>query len=118
MHTKKSTHCTKNKEITLEITTKGSLPPYYLVLQLLESNGSHVTAQKMEFSIKDFFSKCDQIRRKLRIWSQLMKKPLMENFIFCAVGQPSHHIHFCWVCKEQIKLICILCSVIVVLCLK
>ena len=27
------------------------------------------TAQKMKFSIKDFFSKCDQIRRKPRIWS-------------------------------------------------
>ena len=25
------------------------------------------TAQKMKFSIEDFFSKCDQIRRKLRI---------------------------------------------------
>ena len=44
------------------------------------------TAQKMKFSIKDFFSKCDQIRRKLRIWSHLLKKSLMENFIFCAVG--------------------------------
>ena len=40
------------------------------------------TAQKIEFSIKDFFSKCDQIQRKLRIWSQLLKKSLMENFIF------------------------------------
>ena len=40
---------------------------------------------KNEFSIKDFFSKCDQIRRKLRIWSHLLKKSLMENFIFCAV---------------------------------
>ena len=39
----------------------------------------------MKFSIKDFFSKCDQIRRKLRIWSHLLKKCLMENFIFCAV---------------------------------
>ena len=38
----------------------------------------------MEFSIKDFFSKCDQIRRFLRIWSRLLKKSLMENFIFCA----------------------------------
>ena len=28
-------------------------------------------------------SKCDQIRRKLRIWSYLLKKSLMENFIFC-----------------------------------
>ena len=34
----------------------------------------------------DFFSKCDQIRRKLRIWSHLLKKSLMENFIFvCGV---------------------------------
>ena len=43
------------------------------------------TAQKMKFSVKDFFGKCDQIRKKLRIWSQLLKKLLMENFIFCAV---------------------------------
>ena len=43
------------------------------------------TAQKMKFFIKDFLSKCDQIRRKLRIWSHIMKKSLMENFIFCAV---------------------------------
>ena len=42
-------------------------------------------AQKMKFSIKDFFSKCDQIRRKLWIWSHFMRKPLMENFIFCPV---------------------------------
>ena len=39
----------------------------------------------MKFSIKDFFSKCDQIRRKLRIWSHLLKKSL--NFIFCAVSR-------------------------------
>ena len=39
----------------------------------------------MKFSMKDFFSKCDQIRRKLRIWSHLLKKSLIENFIFCAV---------------------------------
>ena len=37
------------------------------------------------FSIKDFFSKCDQILRKLRIWSHLLKKSIMENFIFCAM---------------------------------
>ena len=43
------------------------------------------TAQKMKFSIKDFFSKCDQIRRELQIWSHLLKKSLMENFISCAV---------------------------------
>ena len=43
------------------------------------------TAQKLKFSFKDFFSKCDQIRRKLRIWSHLLRKSLMENFIFHAV---------------------------------
>ena len=37
------------------------------------------------FSIKDFFSKCDQILRKLRIWLHLLKKSIMENFIFCAM---------------------------------
>ena len=39
----------------------------------------------MKFSIKDFFSKCDQIRKKLRIWSHLLKKYLVKNFIFCVV---------------------------------
>ena len=36
----------------------------------------------MKFSIKDFFSKCNQIRRFLQIWSHLLKKTLVENFIF------------------------------------
>ena len=41
------------------------------------------TAQKMkEVFIKEFFSKSDQIRRKLRIKSHLLNKSLMENFIF------------------------------------
>ena len=44
-----------------------------------------MTAQKIKFSIKDFFNKYDQIRRKLRIWSHLLKKSLMENFTFCPV---------------------------------
>ena len=39
----------------------------------------------MKISIEKFFSKCDQIRRKLRIWSYLLKKSLMENFIFCVI---------------------------------
>ena len=39
----------------------------------------------MKFTVKDFFGKCDQIRRRLQIWSQLLKKSLKENFIFCAV---------------------------------
>ena len=40
---------------------------------------------RIKFFIKDFFSKGDQIRRKLRIWSHSLKKFLLENFILCAV---------------------------------
>ena len=50
-----------------------------------------VTAQKMKFSIKDFFSKWDQIRRK-----HFLNKSLMENIIFCAV---------CWANLETLFMI-------------
>ena len=46
----------------------------------------------MKFSVKDFFSKGDQTCRKLRIWSHLLKKSLMENLIFCAVIFPLVHL--------------------------
>ena len=45
----------------------------------------YYTAQKMKFCITNFFSKYDQIRRKLRIGSDLLKKSVSENFIFCVV---------------------------------
>ena len=38
-----------------------------------------------KWSINDFFSKCDQIRSFLRIWWHLLKKSLMENFVFCSL---------------------------------
>ena len=40
---------------------------------------------KKKFSIKHFFSKCDQIHRKLRICSHLLEKSLIENLGFCVV---------------------------------
>ena len=43
------------------------------------------TTQKIKFSIKVFLSTCDQIHRKLRIWSHLLKKLSVENFICCAM---------------------------------
>ena len=49
---------------------------------MMWSSAEPNTAQKMKFSIKDFFSKCDQIRKKLQIWSHLLQKSLMESFIF------------------------------------
>ena len=57
----------------------------------------------MKFSIKDFLSKCDQIRSFLRIWSHLLKKSLKENFSFCAV-----HIRVMWRVKfvQFVRLIC------------
>ena len=39
----------------------------------------------MKFLIKDVFSKCDQSRSVLRIWSDLLKKSFMKNFIYCEV---------------------------------
>ena len=44
--------------------------------------------KKMKFSMKDFFSKCYQIRSFLRTWSYLQKNSLTENFIFCAMNIP------------------------------
>ena len=41
--------------------------------------------QKMKFSIRNFFCKCNQICRFQRIWSHLLKKSFTENFIFCIV---------------------------------
>ena len=37
---------------------------------------------KNEVFNEEFLSKCDQIHRKLRIWSYLLKKSFMENVIF------------------------------------
>ena len=49
-----------------------------------------------------FFSKCDQIRSFLWIWSHLLKKSLMENFIFCVmfIKDPYNQIK---VSKKQIS---------------
>ena len=73
---------TKEREITSE-------EQFNMILNEVNhhNNTTSHAGQKIKFSIKDFFSKCDQIRRKLRIWSHLLKKSLMENFIFCAVPQ-------------------------------
>ena len=54
-------------------------------LAIIKHLASQNTKQKMKFSIKYFFIKCDQIHRKLRISSHFMTKSLDENFIFCAV---------------------------------
>ena len=40
------------------------------------------TGQKLKFSIKDFFGKCDQICNFLRLWLYSLKESLIEKFIF------------------------------------
>ena len=45
----------------------------------------NINAEKITFRIKDFFSKCDQICRKLWIGSDLLKKSLTEDCILCAL---------------------------------
>ena len=51
----------------------------------MKGRGKKIPAQKMKFSIKNYFSKCDQIHSFLRIWLHLLMKSLMESLIFCAV---------------------------------
>ena len=55
------------------------------MLYIILIKGLSITAQRMKFFIWDFFNKCDRIQSFLRVWSHLLKKSLMENFIFCAV---------------------------------
>ena len=57
-----------------------------LFLSILHTLNSRSNAQKMKFSIKDFFNKCDQMRSFLRIWSHLLKKSSMKNFFFWAAS--------------------------------
>ena len=76
----------KKQEQTLAKIISGNLE---ITMQEIKSFKNEVTeledtAQKMKFSIKGFFSKCDQIRSFLRIRPHLLKKSLMKN-VFCAV---------------------------------
>ena len=58
---------------------------YHKIMDIKLKEGTRDTSQKMKFSIKGFSSKCDQFCSFLQIWSHLLEKSLMENFIFCAV---------------------------------
>ena len=62
-----------------------SLELHWIALYMNAENVTYFTAQKMKFFIKDFFSKCNQIGIFMRIWSRLLKKSLMKNFICFAV---------------------------------
>ena len=63
------------------------------LLNLTADSGIHSSCHctKNEFSIKDSLRKFDQIRSFQPIWSHLLKKSLMHNFIFCAVFHLNCH---------------------------
>ena len=74
--------CKFLKSPTSKVATQGETSTYVQISQWMDSV---TTAQTMKFSITNFLSKCNQIPKKLRIWSHLLKKSVMENLIFCAV---------------------------------
>ena len=75
----------------------------------LKVSPSRVTAQNMKFSIKDFFSNCDQIHSFLWIWSHLLKKSIIENFIFWAVKVVWHRWRL-WSSSSSVLLLYIILS--------
>ena len=75
---------TFNQDIAIKIYLR-TLEEKESKLEVLKEKFSNFHCTKMKISFKDFFSKCDQIRSFLRIWSHSLKKSLMENFTFCAV---------------------------------
>ena len=76
--------------MSLLVKLQGNIPPWvfftflklykwYQIAQCITISmriSSKNTALKMKFSIKDFFSACDQIRGFLQIWPHLLKKYL------------------------------------------
>ena len=63
---------------------------FYQVLSSgIWTRGIYPHCKKTKVSNKYFFSKYDQIHRKLRTCSYLLKKYLMGNFVFCAVQYTS-----------------------------
>ena len=80
-----------------------------IILILLYLNFfSHCTKNE----VYHFFSKCDQIRSFLRIWSHLLKKSLNENFIFYVVSV-LFVINFMWLYQYWLRTAAIyICSIL------
>ena len=92
------------KVLQLLATVWNPQPPKSLCSMYLSKNcddNTKFTAQKIKFSMKYFFSKCDQIHNFLCIWSHLQKKSLIENFIFCAVIWWLNDINYYHACSPH-----------------
>ena len=77
-NTKLTVHRDANEKV------KGE-PISFIVAKVIVNISFHLILHKKKFFIRDFFSKYDQICIFLRIWSDLLKNSLIENFIFCTV---------------------------------
>ena len=62
---------------------------------------AHNITQKMKFSIKDFFSNCEQICRKLRIWPHLQIY-LVHFWTLC----PKFSLRYDWLVSNKRIYIC------------
>ena len=72
-NTKKTSSCLSLLKIFLNNEKIPLIPPLFHMYR---------TAQKMKFSITDFFSKYDYIRRKLRVWSDFEEIVNRKLFFF------------------------------------
>ena len=69
--------------IDLQFSISNVFSNKHIDLQFSISNvSSNKDSIKMKFSINRFFTKCNEIHRKLRTSSHLLKKSLLQNFIF------------------------------------
>ena len=80
------------------LTKSNDLFSYYLLFDLKSDKGSYLTiftAQKMKFSIKGFFSNCDQIRRFSVDLVAFTEETLNGKRHFCAVFWfPNTHLYY------------------------
>ena len=60
------------------------MTPFLIVGTVLTFSGNRCT-KKIKFSNEYFYNKCDQIRRKLPIWSYLLRYPSWKASV-CAVN--------------------------------
>ena len=54
----------------------------YVMVSIPLSSMISVTIGSRFYSVEDFFTKCEQIRRKLQICSHLLKKSSTRNLLF------------------------------------
>ena len=64
-----------------------------------------ITAQQMKFCMKDFFSKCDQIHRKLRIWSHAVHKLVPTSTFLIPSEMRIYQKHYCKSSAQNIVLL-------------